>query len=96
MPHYEFFCQDCKRLFSKILSLVDYEKGQVALPGTTNIFWRSAMKRINLVVLILSVCLVSVSWGQQPTCQFSPFWAEFHKQNMQRWNQLVISPIEGQ
>jgi putative FmdB family regulatory protein len=32
MPHYEFFCHDCKRLFSKILSLVDYEKGHVVCP----------------------------------------------------------------
>src|ERR1019366_8730215 len=26
MPHYEFYCHACKKLFSKILSLVDYEK----------------------------------------------------------------------
>ncbi len=32
MPHYEFFCHDCKKLFSKILSLVDYEKGRVVCP----------------------------------------------------------------
>jgi putative FmdB family regulatory protein len=32
MPHYEFFCHDCKRLFSKILSLVDYDKGHVVCP----------------------------------------------------------------
>ena len=32
MPHYEFFCNDCKKLFSKILSLVDYEKGKVVCP----------------------------------------------------------------
>jgi putative FmdB family regulatory protein len=39
MPHYEFFCHDCKRLFSKILSLVDYEKGHVASPkcGSKNV-----------------------------------------------------------
>ena len=29
MPHYEFFCQDCKKLFDKILSLEDYEEGEV-------------------------------------------------------------------
>jgi putative FmdB family regulatory protein len=32
MPHYEFFCQDCKKLFDKILSLVDYEEGDVRCP----------------------------------------------------------------
>jgi putative FmdB family regulatory protein len=32
MPHYEFFCHDCKKLFSKILSLADYEKGRVVCP----------------------------------------------------------------
>jgi len=26
MPHYEFFCHECKKLFAKILSLVDYEE----------------------------------------------------------------------
>ena len=29
MPHYEFFCLDGKKLFSQILSLVDYEEGEV-------------------------------------------------------------------
>ena len=28
MPRYEFVCHDCKKLFSKILSLVDYEEGE--------------------------------------------------------------------
>jgi len=32
MPHYEFFCHACKKLFSKILSLVEYEKGEVVCP----------------------------------------------------------------
>ena len=32
MPHYEFFCHACKKLFSKSLSLVDYEKDQVVCP----------------------------------------------------------------
>ena len=32
MPQYEFFCQDCKKCFSKILSLVDYEKRPVVCP----------------------------------------------------------------
>ena len=32
MPHYEFFCQECKKLFDKILSLVDYEEGEVLCP----------------------------------------------------------------
>jgi putative FmdB family regulatory protein len=32
MPQYEFFCHTCKKLFSKILSLVDYEEGNVVCP----------------------------------------------------------------
>ena len=32
MPHYEFFCHACKRTFSKILTLVDYEEGGVVCP----------------------------------------------------------------
>jgi len=29
MPRYEFFCHNCKKHFSMILSLVDYEEGEV-------------------------------------------------------------------
>ena len=32
MPHYEFVCHNCKKVFSKILSLVDYEEGDVCCP----------------------------------------------------------------
>jgi len=32
MPHYEFFCHACKKAFSKVLSLVDYEEGEVLCP----------------------------------------------------------------
>jgi putative FmdB family regulatory protein len=32
MPHYEFFCHDCKKFFSRILSLVDYEEGEIVCP----------------------------------------------------------------
>ena len=32
MPHYEFFCHACKKSFSKVLSLVDYEEGEVLCP----------------------------------------------------------------
>jgi putative FmdB family regulatory protein len=32
MPHYEFFCHECKKLFAKILSLVDYEEDEVLCP----------------------------------------------------------------
>ena len=32
MPHCEFFCHNCKRLFSKMLSLVDCEEGEVSCP----------------------------------------------------------------
>ena len=39
MPHYEFFCRDCKKFFDQILSLVDYEEGEVQCPhcDSTNI-----------------------------------------------------------
>jgi putative FmdB family regulatory protein len=33
MPHYEFFCHNCKKFFSKVLSLTDYEEGQVMCPN---------------------------------------------------------------
>jgi putative FmdB family regulatory protein len=38
MPHYELFCHNCKKLFSKILSL-DYEEGEVVCPhcGSKNV-----------------------------------------------------------
>jgi putative FmdB family regulatory protein len=32
MPHYEFFCHACKKSFSKVSSLVDYEEGEVFCP----------------------------------------------------------------
>jgi len=32
MPHYEFFCLECKTFFDKILSLVDYQEGDVVCP----------------------------------------------------------------
>jgi len=32
MPHYEFFCQTCKKAFSRILALVDYEEGEIICP----------------------------------------------------------------
>jgi putative FmdB family regulatory protein len=32
MPHYEFFCPDCTKFFDRILSLVDYEEGEVLCP----------------------------------------------------------------
>jgi len=32
MPHYEFFCHACKKSFSRILSFVDYEEGEVLCP----------------------------------------------------------------
>jgi len=39
MPHYEFFCHECKRFFTKILSLGDYEEGEVVCPkcGSANV-----------------------------------------------------------
>ena len=32
MPRYELFCLNGKKLFSRILSLVDYEEGEVLCP----------------------------------------------------------------
>ncbi len=32
MPHYEFFCHNCKKVFSRILSLVDHKGGEVLCP----------------------------------------------------------------
>ena len=51
------------------------------------------MKRMSISALILCACFADVARGQQPACRFSPFWAEFHKHNMMRWNRCenVIS-----
>ena len=32
MPQYEFYCPACKKFFDKILSLVDYEEGDILCP----------------------------------------------------------------
>ena len=32
MPEYEFVCHACKRPFSKILTLAEYEEGEVVCP----------------------------------------------------------------
>jgi len=32
MPQYEFLCQDCKKPFSKILTLTEYGKGKITCP----------------------------------------------------------------
>jgi hypothetical protein len=39
MPRYVFFRHDCKKVFSKILSLVDYQEGGVVCPkcGSKNV-----------------------------------------------------------
>lgn len=33
MPLYEYICRDCKKEFSRILTLSEYERGDVACPG---------------------------------------------------------------
>ena len=47
------------------------------------------MKRISIVawISISLACFVSVASAEEPACKHSPFWAEFHKENMERWNQ---------
>lgn len=32
MPRYEFFCEDCQKPFEKILTLSEYENGEVICP----------------------------------------------------------------
>jgi putative FmdB family regulatory protein len=32
MHHHEFFCHSCKRTFSEVLTLVEYEEGEVVCP----------------------------------------------------------------
>jgi putative FmdB family regulatory protein len=32
MPHYEFFCKDCKKTFTLILTLAEYDKGKFICP----------------------------------------------------------------
>lgn len=33
MPVYEYICKDCQRDFSKVLTLREYEKGEVECPA---------------------------------------------------------------
>jgi putative FmdB family regulatory protein len=39
MPHYEFFCHAYKKTFSKVLTLAEYEEGEVLSPhcGSNNV-----------------------------------------------------------
>ena len=32
MPQYNFLCRSCNKEFSKILTIAEYEKGQIACP----------------------------------------------------------------
>jgi putative FmdB family regulatory protein len=32
VPQYEFFCHGCKKLFSKTLTLAEYEAGEIVCP----------------------------------------------------------------
>jgi putative FmdB family regulatory protein len=32
MPHYEYVCKDCNKTFSLIMTLAEYNKGNVACP----------------------------------------------------------------
>lgn len=44
MPEYSFYCQACEKLFSKVLTLAEYEKGGVTCPhcGSTKVEQRWA------------------------------------------------------
>jgi putative FmdB family regulatory protein len=39
MPDYEYFCHACKKTFSKVLTLAEYEEGEVLCPlcGSDNV-----------------------------------------------------------
>ena len=32
MPQYEYFCHSCQKAFSKILTLEEYEEGEISCP----------------------------------------------------------------
>jgi len=32
MPSYEYYCTECKKTFSVVMTLAEYEKGHVACP----------------------------------------------------------------
>jgi putative FmdB family regulatory protein len=32
MPSYDYYCKQCKKTFNMIMTLAEYEKGQVACP----------------------------------------------------------------
>ena len=33
MPHYDYLCHACQKTFSKILTLAEYEEGEVRCPN---------------------------------------------------------------
>ena len=39
MPQYEFFCHACRKLFAKVLTLPEYDKGHIVCPhcGSDNV-----------------------------------------------------------
>ena len=39
MPHYDFYCHSCKKTFSKVLTLAEYQEGEVFCPhcGSDNV-----------------------------------------------------------
>jgi putative FmdB family regulatory protein len=44
MPQYEYFCKDCQKTFSKIMTLAEYDKADVLCPhcGGKNVDQRLA------------------------------------------------------
>ena len=32
MPHYEFFCHNCKKIFARIMGRAEYEEGETICP----------------------------------------------------------------
>ena len=36
MPHLEFFCHACKKTFSMVLKLAEYEEGEVLCPNCSS------------------------------------------------------------
>jgi len=33
MPRYEYFCHSCKKIFSKTLTMTEYEEGEITCPN---------------------------------------------------------------
>jgi putative FmdB family regulatory protein len=60
MPRYEFYCEDCNKPFEVILTVEEYEKGQIKcptcskkhVPGSCRLFCRNLQEKLKAPAFI--------------------------------------------